>query len=56
MANNLYKVGGRLSKVRVKLELIIFLFKDWVYCEISAYQPHVIRRIEELTKVCLNQI
>lgn len=24
---------------------------DWVYCEVSPYQPYVIRRIEELTKV-----
>lgn len=25
--------------------------QDWVYCEVSPFQPYVIRKIEELTKV-----
>ncbi|RMZ95709.1 metastasis-associated MTA3 isoform X2 [Brachionus plicatilis] len=30
--------------------LHLFLISDWVYCEVSPFQPYVIRKIEELTK------
>lgn len=53
MASNMYKVGGKYQEIYI---LIIFFqnlknFSDWVYCEVSPYQPYVIRKIEELTKV-----
>jgi hypothetical protein len=52
MASCMYRVGGKLN-VNIILIFIYSIYLDYVYFEGNPSEPFLIRRIEELNKVCL---